>query len=116
MVLDDNGNPLPGAKVHAELKGGMAKKIRFVESDRNGFFVIDRLEFGTYYVAAMKEEDGYGGMFWSFFNDKPLPTVLLNRESQMSLSALGQKRESSPERFVTPSHANPFRRVSTWFG
>ena len=65
VVLDDLGNPLPGAKVHAELKGGaMAKAIRFVKSDQNGFFVIDRLEFGTYYVEAMKEEDGYGGMSW----------------------------------------------------
>ena len=42
MVLNDVGNPLPGAKVHAELNGvAMAKAIRFVESDQNGFFVID---------------------------------------------------------------------------
>ena len=44
VVLDDVGNPLPGAKVHAELKGvPMAKAIRFVESDQNGFFVIAAL-------------------------------------------------------------------------
>ena len=118
MVRDDVGNPLPGAKVHAELKGiAMAKAIRFVESDENGFFVIDRLEFGTYYVEAMKEEDGYGGISWSFFNDKPLPTVQISAQTRIAdvVVSLGRKPESSAERFVTPSQANPFRQVSTWF-
>lgn len=85
VVLDDVGNPLSGAKVHAELKGvPMVKAIRYVESDQNGFFVIDRLEFGTYYVEAMKEEDGYGGPFWSFFNDRPLPTVQISAQARMA--------------------------------
>ena len=94
VVLNEVGNPLPGAKVHAELKGGaMAKAIRFVESDKNGFFVIDCLEFGTYYVEAMKEEDGYGGMFWSFFNDKPLPTVQVSAQTRIAdvVVSLGPK-------------------------
>jgi len=94
VVLDDIGNPLPGAKVHAELKGvAMRKAIRFVESDQNGFFVIDRLEFGTYYVEAMKEEDGYGGMSWSFFNDKPLPTVQVSAQTRIAdvVVSLGPK-------------------------
>lgn len=85
VVLDDVGNPLSGAKVHAELQGvPMAKAIRYVESDQNGFFVIDRLEFGTYYVEAMKEEDGYGGPFWSFFNDRPLPTVQISAQARIA--------------------------------
>ncbi len=85
MVLNDVGNPLPGAKVHAELNGvAMAKAIRFVESDQNGFFVIDPLEFGSYYVEAMKEGDGYGGMSWSFFNDKPLPTAQISAQTRIA--------------------------------
>ncbi len=94
VVRDDVANPLPGAKVHAELKGvAMAKAIRFVESDQNGFFVIDRLDFGTYYVEAMKEEDGYGGMSWSFFNDKPLPTVQISAQTRIAdiVVSLGPK-------------------------
>jgi hypothetical protein len=94
LVLDNVGNPLPGAKVHAELKGiAMAKAIRFVESGQNGFFVIDRLEFGTYYVEAMKEEDGYGGMSWSFFNDKPLPAVQISAQTRIAdvVVSLGPK-------------------------
>src|SRR5258708_34417383 len=51
----------------------MAKKIRYVETDENGFFLIDRLDFGKYYVGAMKEEEGYGNSDSSFFNDNPLP-------------------------------------------
>ena len=83
-VLDEVGNPLPGAKVHAELKGiPMAKAIRFVESDLNGFFLIDRLEFGTYYVGALKEEDGYGPSDNSFFNDKPLPTIQISAQNRI---------------------------------
>lgn len=55
VVLDDLENPLSGPKVHAELKGiAMAKAIRFVETDKNGLFFIDRWEFGTYYVGAVR--------------------------------------------------------------
>jgi hypothetical protein len=33
--------------------------IRYVETDESGFFLIDRLDFGDYYVGAMKKEEGY---------------------------------------------------------
>ena len=64
MVLGEGARPVRGAKVHAELKGvPMGEKIRYVETDVNGFFLIDQLEFGTYYVAAEHEEEGYGDSF-----------------------------------------------------
>lgn len=85
VVLDEIGDPVPGAKVHAELKGiPMAKAIRFVESDRNGLFRIDRLEFGTYYVGGQKEEDGYGPTDSSFFSDVPLPTANLSAQNRFA--------------------------------
>src|SRR5207244_11457563 len=60
VVLGEGRQPVRGAEVHAELKGvPMAKAIRYVGTDENGLFLIDHLEFGTYYVAAYKEEDGY---------------------------------------------------------
>jgi hypothetical protein len=59
--------------VHAELKGvAMLKAIRYVETDEKGFFQIDRLKFGTYYVSAADEEQGYGESGSSFFSDQPI--------------------------------------------
>jgi hypothetical protein len=79
FVLGEGGQPVGGAKVHAELKGGPAMKaIRYVETDESGFFLIDRLDFGSYYIGAMKEEDGYGSIDSSFFNDNPIPTAQIS--------------------------------------
>ena len=41
----------------------------------------------------MKEEDGYGGMFWSFFNDKPLPEVQISAQTRIAdvVVSLGPK-------------------------
>ena len=59
-VVDEVGQPIQAAKVHAELHGvPMAKAIRYVESDENGAFAIDRLTYGTYDVNSGKQEDGY---------------------------------------------------------
>jgi hypothetical protein len=85
VVLGEGGQPLRGAKVHAELKGvAMAKAIRYVETDETGFFLIDRLDFGNYYVGAMKEEEGYGSSDFSFFNDNPLPTAQISAQHRFA--------------------------------
>jgi hypothetical protein len=94
VVLGEGRQPVRGAKVHAELKGvPMAKAIRYVETDENGFFLIDQLEFGTYYVAAKKEEEGYGDSGFSFFNDQPVPTALISAQHRFAdvLINLGPK-------------------------
>jgi hypothetical protein len=81
VVLGEGGQPVRGAKVHAELNGvAMAKKIRYVETGESGFFLIDRLDFGNYYVGAMKEEEGYGSSDFSFFNDNPLPMAQITAQ------------------------------------
>lgn len=85
VVLGEGGQPVRRAKVHAELKGvPMTTAIRYVETDESGFFLIDRLDFGNYYVAAMKEEEGYGDSDFSFFNDKPLPTAQISAEHRFA--------------------------------
>jgi hypothetical protein len=85
VVLGDGGQQVRAAKVHAELKGvAMAKKIRYVETDENGFFVIRRLGFGTYYVGAMKEDECYGSSDFSFFNDKPLATAQISAQHRIA--------------------------------
>src|SRR6266436_7302763 len=85
VVLGEGSRPVRGAKVHAELKDiPMAKAIRYVETDENGFFLIDQLEFGTYYVAAKKEEEGYGDSGFSFFNDQPVPTAQISAQHRIA--------------------------------
>jgi len=84
VVLGERGWPIRGAKVHAELKGvPMAKAIRYVETDESGFFLLDRLEFGNYYVGAMKEEEGYGSTDSGFFNDLPLITAEVSAQHRI---------------------------------
>src|SRR5467141_1779545 len=85
VVLGEGGRPVRGAKVHAELKNvPMAKAIRFVETDESGFFLIDRLEFGNYYVGAMREEEGYGSTDSGFFNDLPLTTAEVSPQHRIA--------------------------------
>lgn len=85
VVLDEGARPVRGAKIHAELKGvAMAKKIRYVETDESGFFLIDRLDFGNYYVGAMKEEEGYGSTDSGFFNDLPLITAEVSAQHRIA--------------------------------
>jgi len=85
VVLSDGRQPVPGARVHAELKGvPMAKKIRYIETDENGFFLIDQLEFGTYYVSAKNEEEDYGDSGFSFFNDQPVPMAQISAQHRIA--------------------------------
>src|SRR5467141_754880 len=84
VVLGEDARPVRGARVHAELKGvPMAKAIRYVETDESGFFLIDRLIFGNYYVGAMKEEEGYGSTDSGFFNDLPLITAEVSAQHRI---------------------------------
>jgi hypothetical protein len=85
VVLGEAGRPVRGAKVHAELKGvPMAKAIRYVETDESGFFLIDRLEFGNYYVGAMREQEGYASTDSGFFKDLPLTTAEVSPQHRIA--------------------------------
>jgi len=85
VVLGEGRQPVRGAKVHAELTGvPMSTLIRYVETDENGFFLIDQLEFGTYYVAAKNEEEGYGDSGFSFFNDQPVRTAQISAQHRIA--------------------------------
>lgn len=94
-VLAEQGQPIAGAVVWADLLGNSPKAlpIPHAETDKDGRFVINHLEWGAYKLRAMKEEDGYPNTHWSFYSNGSSPTVRLTRESpaQQVTIALGPK-------------------------
>jgi Carboxypeptidase regulatory-like domain len=70
-VTDERGVALGGAKVNAQSLDGRPEGsgVRYVETDADGRFAIDRLPLGRYSVFAMKEDAGYPDMEPSFYSD-----------------------------------------------
>jgi hypothetical protein len=88
-VVDEAGRAIQAAKVRAELHGvPMAKAIRYVETDKNGAFAIDRLAYGVYDVNGKKEEDGYADTSIGFYADKPLASVHLSPDHPVAIVTL----------------------------
>lgn len=79
-VLDEKGVPLAAAKVNVLPLDGRPQGtgIRYVETDVEGRFVIDRLPWGKYSVFAMKEEAEYPDMEPSFYSaGMKIPTAII---------------------------------------
>jgi len=78
-VVDEKGAPLSQAKVNADALDGRqrASFVRYVETDEQGHFLIDRLEWGNYAVFAMKEESGYPNLGASLYSNDIFPTVTI---------------------------------------
>jgi Carboxypeptidase regulatory-like domain len=78
-VVGEDGLPLAGAQVHAEMDGTgpVGGILRYVKTDISGTFKIDQLALRTYYVIAGKEEDGYPDISFFYFYDRMFPKVSL---------------------------------------
>jgi hypothetical protein len=85
-VLDETGTAIVGAKVNASpMNGGPTiKLVRYVETDRDGHFLIDRLEWGEYGVFAMKEETGYPNMGASLYSNDVFPKAKVSPSSPLA--------------------------------
>ena len=85
-VVDETGAPISGAKVNASLVNGrpMMKLVHYVETDQEGHFVIDGLEWGNYRVFAMKRESGYPDMGLSFYGNDVPPTAVITASSAVA--------------------------------
>jgi len=72
-VLDDTGRLVQGAKIYAKLRGALfvMGAIGYVESKQDGSFLIDHLDYGSYDLYGMKEEDGFPNTSFWFYGDKP---------------------------------------------
>jgi hypothetical protein len=79
-VLNEKNQPVDGAQVYLNIEGPMIGSIGFVPTDKSGHFVINRLEWGKYYVFAKKESDGYPDMTYAFYASK-VPPVSLSASS-----------------------------------
>lgn len=57
LVVNEDGIPIAEAKVNAEPLDGRPRStlVRYVETDTQGRFRIDRLEWGKYMVTAKKK-------------------------------------------------------------
>ena len=76
VVVDEIGIPVSKAAVSARIINGhiLSTLIRYVETDTDGQFSLDRLEWGAYRVYANKEDSGYPDTSFSFYN-KGFPTT-----------------------------------------
>jgi len=78
-AVDEKGVPVSEAKVNAEIMDGRMRHtlVRYVETDSNGHFVVDRLAWGTYKVIAMKEDSGYPNTAFAFYGNDVFQTATL---------------------------------------
>jgi hypothetical protein len=76
-VLGENRAPLVKAQVNANPVDNRptGSLVRYVETDSNGHFLIDRLPWGKYRVFARKEDAGYPDLQWSFYSNDEFPIV-----------------------------------------
>ncbi len=76
-VVDEDRAPLVKAEVNADAVDNRptGSLVRYVETDSNGHFLIDRLPWGKYRVFARKEDAGYPDLQWSFYSNDMFPIV-----------------------------------------
>ena len=81
VVVDEEEKPIQHAEVWAHVRRHPTiGPIRVVETDENGRFEIDRLEFDTFNVFAKKECEGYLNIGFAFYEGGPASTVRLSPE------------------------------------
>lgn len=79
-VVDEKNVPVGKAKVNASAMNGQPTTsfVRYVHTDAQGYFLIDRLEWGKYGVFAMKEEAGYPDSGVSLYSNDVFPTITIS--------------------------------------
>src|SRR6266481_5263380 len=71
VVVNELGQPVIAAKVFADLLDGLqhAKALISAETDNEGKFTVDRLEWGPYRIDAKKESEGYPDTSFDFYSE-----------------------------------------------
>jgi Carboxypeptidase regulatory-like domain len=78
-VVNERGQPVAATQVSIDPLDNRprADLVRMVETDRNGHFVMNDLELGSYKVFAMKEDSGYPNTSFAFYSNHVFPTATL---------------------------------------
>src|SRR5215469_16157593 len=76
-VINDQGEPVPGAQVSPRLKGVYVthEAVIIVKTDIHGRFSIDGLDWGSYFLYAGKVSDGYPDTRAALYRNAPVPEV-----------------------------------------
>ena len=82
-ITDEIGKPIAQALVNADPVNNKirATALRYVETDEEGHFTIDRLEWGLYRLFTKKEQEGYPNTRFGFYSPDPAPTVGLSSQA-----------------------------------
>jgi len=68
-VLNENGEPVAGARVDARFFGkSVGMVVPMAQTGKDGRFLIAHLQMDEYSVSARKEEEGYPDMHWAFYS------------------------------------------------
>lgn len=83
IVDNDRHLPVEGARVTAWLMDNKILRfpIRYVETDKDGKFAIDGLDWGPYRIFAMKESDGYPNMRYAIYDNGSAFSARLSPQS-----------------------------------
>lgn len=83
VVINEMGRPVAGARARVDLMNGPPTTglIRYVDTDEQGRFTVDRLEWGSYWVVAMKESEGFPDFGNSVYSDGRTFTAKVSAES-----------------------------------
>jgi hypothetical protein len=85
-VVDEKGIAISNARVNANPINGrlLIGFVRYIETDVQGRFLIDRLDWGTYGVFAMKEDANYPNMYSSLYSNGVFPTATIDPAAPMA--------------------------------
>ena len=80
LVKDERGRPVANAQVSPQYLGVAVLRalVVRVDTDAEGRFNIDHLDWGPYAVYAGKESDGYPNTMFSLYRHRPAPKVTLS--------------------------------------
>lgn len=84
-VVTQEGLPIVKARVSVDSTFSIIQKpVTYAETDERGNFVLGRLQWGTYYVFARKDEDGYPDTTFAFYSNNDVPKVTLSAASPVA--------------------------------